>query len=384
MIVIGNLAGFSTILRIGKGSDFMLAIDKAILSYAAVAAVAAVAIWMFPVAIAYGYQNPVTAPAVKVINSEAETWELLETVGSPTARHEATFVAFKNKIYLLGGRRINPVDVFDPQTSTWTAKSKSPIELHHFQAVVYDELIYLIGAMTGPYPNEKPVQRVVSYDPAEDKFKFSHPIPVDRRRGGAGAVVRNGKIYIVGGIVNGHLGGYQPWLDEYDPRTGKWRILADAPDARDHFQAATDGNRLYAVGGRMTSKKTDDVFNLTVGSVNVFDFDTETWLADQPPNLPTERAGNMAFIHNGYLIVGGGETTQDVAHNDVEMLDLKSWQWSKLPRLAVGRHGSGFAVVGNYVYTASGCGMQGGSDELTSIERMQLPVATDADRRQEE
>jgi len=221
----------------------MLAIDKAILSYAAVAAVAAVAIWMFPVAIAYGYQNPVTAPAVKVINSEAETWELLETVGSPTARHEATFVAFKNKIYLLGGRRINPVDVFDPQTSTWTAKSKSPIELHHFQAVVYDELIYLIGAMTGPYPNEKPVQRVVSYDPAEDKFEFSHPIPVDRRRGGAGACRRHNDDRAANAALPRRRAGAAAGARAPLPRRGRRRLRLPRRGGR------AGGARRAAAGG---------------------------------------------------------------------------------------------------------------------------------------
>jgi len=322
---------------------------------------------------ARGYQDTATAVDENETGSDAKTWEVIETSGNVTARHEAAFVAFKDKIYLMGGRRINPVDVFDPQTNSWTAKSEAPIELHHFQAVVHNDLIYLIGAMTGPFPNEKPVERVVAYDPAKDAFEFLHPIPVDRRRGGAGAAVVNGKIYIVGGIVNGHVGGYQPWLDEYDPMTGKWRVLDDAPDARDHFQAATDGKHLYAVGGRTTSKTTNEVFNLTVATVNVFDFETEKWLFKQPPNLPTQRAGNMAFIYDGHLIVGGGETTKDRAHDEVESLDLKTGQWSDLPNLAVGRHGSGFAVVGDYVYTASGCATRGGAKEITSVERLRLP-----------
>lgn len=329
---------------------------------------------------AWCYQESVESPRQDAKSPIVGHWELIETIGRPTARHEATFVTFKEKIYLIGGRRINPVDVFDPKTNTWTENLETPMELHHFQAVAYNDLIYLIGAMTGPFPNEKPVERVVAYNPGEDKFEFLHPIPVERRRGAAGAVLHNDKIYIVGGIVNGHMGGYQPWLDEYDPATGKWRVLEDAPNARDHFQAATDGKRLYAVGGRTTSKKTGELFALTVKPVNVFDFATESWLKDQPPALPTGRAGNMATIFDGKLIVGGGESDQDVAHNEVESLDLKTSKWSRLPKLSVGRHGSGFAIVGDFVYTASGCGRRGGSNELPSIERLKL--AGDADSTQ--
>src|SRR3712207_3186322 len=52
--------------------------------------------------------------------------------GSPTARHEASFVQAGNKFYLLGGRGIKPVQVFDPVNKTWTNKANTPIELHHF------------------------------------------------------------------------------------------------------------------------------------------------------------------------------------------------------------------------------------------------------------
>ena len=133
------------------------------------------------------------------------SWETVDAEGAPTARHEAALVAFDEKLYLIGGRRINPVDVFDPATRTWQARSDSPIELHHFQPVVIDDAIYLMGAMTGSWPHETPLDRVVIYYPATDTFEFGDPIPEERRRGGAGAVLYNSKIYLVGGIDNGHM-----------------------------------------------------------------------------------------------------------------------------------------------------------------------------------
>ena len=125
--------------------------------------------------------------------AQEPAWETLTTPGQPTARHEAAFVAYKGKGYLIGGRRINPVDVFDPATNTWTAKSETPMELHHFQAVVVGDAIYLIGAMTGAYPNETPLEKVIVYYPEKDEFRFVHSVPSSRRRGGAGAVLHDGK-----------------------------------------------------------------------------------------------------------------------------------------------------------------------------------------------
>ncbi|QDT09512.1 N-acetylneuraminate epimerase [Planctomycetes bacterium K23_9] len=302
-------------------------------------------------------------------------WETIAATGQPTARHEATLVDFESKLYLIGGRRINPVDVFDPKTNAWTANSETPQELHHFQAVVLGDAIYLMGAMTGPYPNEVPLEKIVVYYPKDDRFDFKHVIPSGRRRGGAGAVLYDGKIYLVGGITNGHVDGFQSWLDEYDPRTGEWTQLEDAPHARDHFPAVVLGDRLYALGGRMTSQKTKKTFSQTIAACDVYDFKTKQWLGVQDcPVLPTPRAGNMAIAWKNQLLVGGGESgTQKTAHKEVEAFDTDSKKWTNWPKLRRGRHGSGFAIVNDFLYTASGSGNRGGSPELTSIEKIRLP-----------
>lgn len=300
-------------------------------------------------------------------------WETLDAEGEPTARHEAALVTFEEKLFLIGGRRVNPVDIFDPRTNRWTARSPTPLEMHHFQAVVLDDAIYLIGAMTGRFPNETPLERVVKYLPESDEFQFEHGIPVDRRRGGAGAAVYDEKIYLVGGITDGHNGGFKPWFDEYDPSTGQWRILADAPNSRDHFQAVVLNDRLYAVGGRQTSHSTGKLFDNTIAQVDVYDFKTNAWLPSEDcPVLPTPRAGNMVMTHGDWIVVGGGESLRKTAHDEVEAFDTITKQWATWPSLVRGRHGSGFAIIGDHVYTASGSGNRGGGPELKSVERLPL------------
>ncbi len=302
-------------------------------------------------------------------------WETVSAIGEPTARHEAGLVAFKDKLLLIGGRRINPTDEYDTKTNIWTAKAPPPIELHHFQPVVVDDAVYLMGAMTGGWPEEKPLDRVIIYYPERDEFVYGDTIPQHRRRGGAGAVYHHGKIYLVGGIVNGHMDGYRPWLDEYDPKSGEWRVLDDAPNSRDHFQAVVLNNKLYAFAGRTTSHSTGQDMTLTIQHGNVYDFETEQWeTVTNNLALPTLRAGNSAFSWNNEIIIGGGESgTQEAAHNEVEVFNTKTSNWSAWPSLQQGRHGSGFAVVGDYVYTASGSGNRGGGPELTTIERLKLP-----------
>lgn len=324
---------------------------------------------MFIALFVTGCSKPVSSP------EPFASWEIIETNGTPTARHEAGFVAYDGKLYLIGGRRINPVEIYNPETKTWTQKSKSPFEIHHFQAVVIEDAIYLVGAMTGGWPDEKPLDKVLVYYPEEDRFEETHEIPEGRRRGGAGVAVHNEKIYMVGGITNGHMNGYESWFDEYDPKTGEWRALPDAPHKRDHFAASVIGNKLFAFAGRKTEHAIGNDFGPTQAYGDVFNFETEKWEPTHPDlALPTTRAGNMVFSWGDELIIGGGESENQIsAHDEVEAYNTVSRSWRKWPSLQQGRHGSAFAIMDNYVYTASGCGNRGGEPELTSLERLKLP-----------
>jgi len=309
-------------------------------------------------------------------SSSSRGWQALHFSGDFTPRHEATMVEHQGLFYFLGGRRLNPVEVFDPNTQRWTRKSKPPIELHHFQAVSLGEVIYIIGAMSGGYPGETPVDRVIKYYPAEDRFALGDVIPEARRRGGAGAVAYNDKIYLVGGITDGHRGGYQPWLDEYDPDSGQWRALADAPNARDHFQAVVVGSKLYAFGGRRSSQATGETLNLLTDYGNVYDLGQQRWLpVTESLALPTPRAGTMAVAWGDKVIVAGGESDKQVAaHDEIEVFDTLTHTWQTWPHLKIGRHGAGLAVHNGYMYAVSGSGQRGGEPELSSIERMPLPA----------
>ncbi len=303
-------------------------------------------------------------------------WQAVKAIGQPTARHEASFLEHQGLFYLIGGRRINPVDVFDPKNNTWVAKSNTPLEIHHFQAVSHDDAIYIVGAMTGSYPNETPLANVIAYYPKKNEFKTLHEIPKERRRGGAGAVVYNGKIYIVGGIKNGHVDGYVPWLDVYDPVTGDWEALPDADFARDHVQAAVLDNKLYVFGGRTSRQRTGQTFELLVKHGEIYDFDQKEWLIPtQKQALPTLRAGHMMMAWGDEIIVVGGEShVQKSSHFEVDAFNTVSQVWRRWPNPINARHGTGLAIHNGYVYVASGSANSGGGPELSSIERLKLPV----------
>ena len=290
--------------------------------------------------------------------------------GAPTERHENAFVQAGDKLYLLGGRGLKPVEEYDPREKSWMVKGSAPLNFNHFQAVSLEGLIYVLGAFTSGYPHEVPVPDIYIYNPLTDKWIKGPAIPESRRRGSAGVVTYQGKIYMVGGIVDGHWEGWVPWFDEYDPSTNSWKSLTDAPRPRDHFQAAVIENKLYLAGGRRTSGSTNELYNLTVPEVDVYDFLTGEWNTLPPgSNIPTERAGAaIAVIENELIVMGGESIAQSTAHKETEALNVKTNSWRSIAQLQEGRHGTQAIVSNNSIYVVAGSGSRGGSPELSSLE----------------
>jgi len=274
------------------------------------------------------------------------------------------------KVYLLGGRGLKPVNEYDPKTNRWNSLSVPPIELHHFQAVSYKDEVYILGALTGGYPHELPVPNIYIFNPAKNEWRKGAEIPEARRRGSAGVFVLNNKIYLVCGITDGHWDGHVTWFDEYDPATGKWTVLTDAPRARDHVQVAVLDNKLYVAGGRLSTARTGNVLNTCVKETDVYDFKSGQWSTlDAVNNIPTLRAGNTTVVFdNKILLIGGESDAHEVAHNETEAFNPKTNQWEKLPTLIVGRHGTQGVVLNKKVYIASGSGNRGGGPELDEME----------------
>jgi N-acetylneuraminic acid mutarotase len=297
-------------------------------------------------------------------------WQILKTQGEPAKREDCSFVEANKHFYLLGGRGIKTVDVFDPKTNTWENKANTPVELHHFQAVVYKNNIYVIGGMTGGYPHEKPLENIYIYNIEKDTWQKGPTMPAGRLRGSGGTVIYNGKIYLICGIQDGHFDGTVTWMDEFDPETGTWRTLPDAPRGRDHFHAVIIGHQLYCAAGRRTSGKTNEVIQLTIPEVDVFDFKTETWKTlPASQNLPTLRAGGTAVAWKQKLVVIGGESaTQKESHHEVEAFDTKTGTWTKLPNLVTGRHDTGAISYKNKIYITAGAPNRGGGNDQSTIE----------------
>ncbi len=317
---------------------------------------------------------PIVAATAERAEVDIGPWSEQSAVGSPTARHEAGFVEHQGRFYLIGGRGMKPTDIYDPVANTWTAGAVVPVEMHHFQPVSVGSEIWIVGAMTGDWPNETPLDCVWRYLPEEDRWEEGIALPADRLRGGGGVANYGGRLWWAGGITNGHVSGSNGWLDSYDLETGEWRIHDDAPRRRDHFQLLAHGNHLYVAGGRRTGENLDNGFEPTEPQGDIFDIANNRWLPTDPAfRLSEPRAGNMAAVVRGLLVYTGGESgAQDAAHSRVEVYDPIVRQWEDWSPLVQGRHGTGLVVWDERMWTASGAGNRGGGPELASLESASL------------
>ena len=309
------------------------------------------------------------------MEAASQDFRLIKTSNEATPRHENGFVAAGDKLYLIGGRGMKPVEAFDPKTNKWEKLGIPPLEIHHFQPVTYKGKIYIIGALTGKFPHETPIPNVLIFDPEKDEWHTGASIPENRRRGAAACAVSGNKAYITGGIIDGHSSGTVNWLDVYDFETEEWQPLPNAPRKRDHVTSVIAGDHLYVLGGRQTDYHEEDnfaaFFKTNQAALDRYDIKKQQWTTLKA-SLPVPTAGGGAAFMNGKIYYTGGETAQEKAHHQVQVFGLDNQAWEIAGSLQTGRHGTCLAVLGNHIYIASGSENRGGGPELSSIEVLEL------------
>ncbi len=324
---------------------------------------------------------------------DADTeWQFLDNnlppeIEAEIARHETGAVAVGTDIYLIGGRRNRPTLKYDSIAKEWTNLGLLPsnsdsIELHHFQPVAIGTNIYVLGSLFGgSFPDELSDPNIRVLDTLTNTWSIVGQMPAERLRGSASAVVRDDIIYLVGGNTQGHNGGFVPWMDSYNPSTGEWIILPDAPNARDHFSAAIINNKLIAAAGRQSiSGPNNALFNSTIAATDVYDFDTGQWSSGA--DIVTERAGAMVASAGQELLVAGGEIgASETALLTVEAYDVVNDSWRPLHNVNIGRHSGGGVVIGTQWHVFSGSTTRGGgvSSETSLHETLELDVPPDSD-----
>lgn len=301
-------------------------------------------------------------------NLYAQTWITKPLTHDPTylledyRRHEcaAAFCSMPGLHVgvVLGGRgtgdQRRPI-IYHRAEDSLSMGTPPPLELHHFQAGVWQDSLILVGmAQTGGFPYEDPVDSLYFYDVKNDLWQALDSIPLPRQRGSAQMVIHGDWAYFFNGITNGHHNGWVKQTDRYNLVTNTWEILTDSPRERDHAIALKDGDYVYIVGGRRSNAwAAGGMHAYPVYEIDRYHIPTDTWITLPPTvNLGDFRAGLMGAIlpndlGHAQLNVWGGEQAAGpiggLASGDG--LDLTLLTWQALPDMPVKRHATQMMVI---------------------------------------
>jgi N-acetylneuraminic acid mutarotase len=279
----------------------------------------------------------------------------------PTKRTEVAAAALNGKIYVVGGFEkpsfgnvmnfaITPsVEVYDPATDQWTAKSPMPTGLHHVGIGVVGGRLYVIGGYSKSGLSVwNPAATVYAYDPATDSWTERASMPT--ARGALSMTEHDGKLYAIGGYDRK---ANNAQVEVYDPLHNVWTTAAPMPTPRDHLAAATIAGKIYAIGGR-----TDGDYSRNLAVTERYDPAIDRWT--RVGDLPTARSGITAAVVEGKIYVMGGEGATGT-FNENEAYDPVRDVWQRMAPMPTARHGLGSAVVQGRIYVISGGPTPGGS-----------------------
>ena len=210
--------------------------------------------------------------------------------------------------------------------------------------------------------NWYPSNRVWEYTPATDSWRELAPMPT--KRGGGIALVLDNKIWVIGGagfhplqaedisIAAGVPHRTVNTVEVFDPATGKWETKASMLVPRNHLAGGVVNGKIYVMGGRMGSSF---VGASSTDAVEEYDPSTDMWRV--VARMPYPRSG-MAFGTAGNLIyMAGGEfLNRDMVgvFRNAEAFDPARHVWYELPPMTVARHGFAGGIINGVFHTVTG------------------------------
>jgi N-acetylneuraminic acid mutarotase len=170
--------------------------------------------------------------------------------------------------------------------------------------------------------------------------------------------VVNGKIYAIGGEIDGFGDLVVSTVEMYDPKTDTWTQKADMPTSRITSTCVVDG-KIYAIGGEKTHKRRigpgwgHDLIDLS--TVEMYDPATDTWT--QKSDMPTPRSASTCVVDGKIYAIGGTAANRKQWRLDtVEVYDPATDTWAKAKKMNHVRSGAAISVVDGRIYVMGGTG----------------------------
>jgi hypothetical protein len=299
-----------------------------------------------------------TAAAPKTIslsNNMMDRWHILADMDE--GRGDPGVVVVNEKIHVISGywspgyNYVYSQEVYDPLTATWQYLASPPVPRSDFVAVNFRGKIYAIGGWNFDpnYEFDGVVDQNHVYDPQTDTWdtmKQPLPIPVS----GAGGVILNDKIHIIGGYTSDLL--KTNIVQIYDPISDTWSKGTPMNSVRSELGAVVLNGLIYAIGGQEANNLID---------VEIFNPVSNSWT--EGPALPERRSSMAVAVRQGKIYVIGGFYNELTNVKDTMFVyDPETNSWSSGPPMPTARSACRGAVVSDSIYVIGGAGVLGAGE----------------------
>jgi large repetitive protein len=147
------------------------------------------------------------------------------------------------------GASVDVVEIYDPETNTWSTGVPLPTRRDNPGAAVIDNKLYVVGGRMrnadGSTPNGT-LNTLEIYDPLTGQWSTGAAMPTGRRTMGIGTI--DNKLQVVGGEAGAGNTAFSQ-NEEYNPLTDSWRSLPAITTPRHGGAFGTINNVLYVAGG---------------------------------------------------------------------------------------------------------------------------------------
>jgi hypothetical protein len=256
--------------------------------------------------------------------------------GLPFAIQEAAAAAVGDRLFVVGGydtQRNSSDVVFVFDGSTWHTGPALPIKVNHPGAAALGGEVFVAGGFT---PGGGASNRVFALAPGASTWREVAPL---RQGRGALALLSEGeRLYAIGGRDRSTEIAVP---EVYNPQTNSWSDLPAMPAPRNHLAGYIDGTLLCVAGGRTPA---------TSSGIDCFDPATSAW--HSRGTLPTGTSGAAGAVLGGATVVAGGEPAGETRVVDL-VQTLRSQAWTNESML-VARHGTAYAIYRSRLWLCGG------------------------------
>ena len=256
---------------------------------------------------------------------------------SPIVRAEAVGSAVNGKLYVFGGfdnegsdTTSIPLsarcDVYDPSLNLWTQLANFPEPFTHSQGVVVGTSIWFVGGYLGNHPGPG-TTHVWVYDTISDAWSRGPDLP--QARGAGAAALVGSSIYFTGGMdATRTIDENTTYCLDLTNQAAGWVQKADLPNGRNHVAAASLGGYFYVIGGQHGQEDGQ----AAQSEVDQYDPATDSWtvMASLPVTAGKSHITSATLVYNGRIVVVGGETGYNDPQRYIVDYDPATNTWNQL------------------------------------------------------